>query len=229
MSPSRNLTLIAHFILDQLLPPVLRDSRLVMAPLFYLLFGKKARYFLDFKAQLPKLSDQQINEHYALLADVFMQRETDLNRTCIHYIDQVIVGDEVLDVACGSGFLSRRLADQGKRVTSVDIKVPDERSENPVYLQGVITNLSFADNHFDTVVCTHTLEHIRDIRQAVTEIRRVCSKRLVVVVPCQREYRYTFDLHIHFFPYEHKLRELLGAAGDIKKLGGDFLYVEDMN
>jgi ubiquinone/menaquinone biosynthesis C-methylase UbiE len=48
----------------------------------------------------------------------------------------------------------------------------------------------------------HTLEQVKNIDQALREIRRVCKKRQMIVVPCEKKYRCTFDLHIHFFPYE---------------------------
>ena len=228
MTPSRNVTLIVHFILDNLFPPFVRDSRLFMYPLFYILFRDKTAQFLDFKDKLPSLYDDQINEHYELLGDKFIDRPTDLNRECIEAIDQLVEGETVLDIACGSGFLSKRLAEKGKSVTGMDIIVPVQLSENPLFMKGEITDLPFQDAQFDTVVCTHTLEHIRDCLKAFREIRRVCAKRLIIVVPCQKEYRYTFDLHIHFFPYEYKLRQLVGSEGKIEKLNGDFLFVMDI-
>ncbi len=227
MTVSRNVTLIVHFILDHLLPPVLRDSRVFMYPLFYLVFREKTADFLNFKEQLPILSNEQINQKYSLLGEKFIDRPTDLNRQCIDAIDKLVVGETVLDVACGSGFLSQRLVSKGKSVIGVDIIVPSAPSNNPRFISGEITALPFADKEFDTVVCTHTLEHIRDISKALDEIKRVCAKRLIIVVPCQREYRYTFDLHIHFFPYEYKLRQLVGNQGEIKKLNGDFLVTLD--
>jgi ubiquinone/menaquinone biosynthesis C-methylase UbiE len=199
-----------------------------MYPLFYLLFRDKTGYYLEFKEKLPTLSDQQINEYYELLSSTFIHRETDLNKACIEFIDQNVVGKNILDVACGKGYLSERMAGQGFNVTGVDIIVPPTASENPAYLQAEITDLPFPDNHFDTVVCTHTLEHIRNMDKAISEIERVCKTRLLIVVPCQREYRYSFDLHIHFFPYAYKLREVTGPRGAIQKLGGDFAYMRDL-
>jgi ubiquinone/menaquinone biosynthesis C-methylase UbiE len=230
MKLNRNFTLSIHFILDKLLPPLLRDSYWFMAPIFYLLFGRKSQYYLEFKQKLYTLSDQQINQYYEILVDTFIHRETDLNIESIRYIEKNIQGNTVLDVASGRGFLSEKLAAQGHLVTGVDIFHPSKVQENQnlCFLTAEITALPFPDNHFDTVVCTHTLEHIRDLPLALKETRRVCQKRLIVVVPCQREYRYTFDLHIHFFPYEYNLRKFVGAAGRITKAGGDFIYTEDM-
>ncbi|MFT5716359.1 MAG: ubiquinone/menaquinone biosynthesis C-methylase UbiE [Oleiphilaceae bacterium] len=229
MKLNRNFTLAVHFVLDRLLPPILRDSRWFMAPIFYVLFGEKAKYYLAFKDELHHLSDQDINHYYELLADTFIHRETDLNRESIDYIRNNIKDESVLDVASGRGFMSEILAKQGYKVTGVDIIQPagTDPSSNPVYVTAEITDLPFADNQFDTVVCTHTLEHIRDLPKALSEVRRVCKKKLIVVVPCQREYRYTFDLHIHFFPYEYNLRYFVKGHGTIFKAGGDFIYTED--
>lgn len=41
---------------------------------------------------------------------------------------------------------------------------------------------------------------------ALAELRRVAKRRLIIVVPKQRNYKYTFELHINFFPYLFDLK-----------------------
>jgi SAM-dependent methyltransferase len=36
-----------------------------------------------------------------------------------------------------------------------------------------ITNISFPDNHFDTIYCSHVLEHVTEDRKAIRELWRV--------------------------------------------------------
>jgi ubiquinone/menaquinone biosynthesis C-methylase UbiE len=122
------------------------------------------------------------------------------------------------------------MAERGWQVTAADIMPPanTDGAVNPVFCVADVTLLPFGDKSFDTVVCAHTLEHVSDIQRALSEVRRVCRKRLIVVVPCQREYLYTFDLHIHFFPYAYKLQQLMGPRASIHMAGGDFVAIEDM-
>jgi hypothetical protein len=42
--------------------------------------------------------------------------------------------------------------------------------------------------------------HVQDAHAALEELRCVAKRRLIVVLPKQRPYRYTFDLHLRFFP-----------------------------
>jgi len=45
-----------------------------------------------------------------------------------------------------------------------------------VDLEMDVKNLKFPDEHFDCVICTETLEHVDDIYQAASEIKRVLAK-----------------------------------------------------
>ena len=49
------------------------------------------------------------------------------------------------------------------------------------------------------ITCFHTLEHVRRLDTALSELRRVRKKQLFLIVPRQRFFRFTLDLRIHFF------------------------------
>jgi ubiquinone/menaquinone biosynthesis C-methylase UbiE len=200
----RDFTKYLNYVFDNVIPPVLRDSRYFMMLFFYPLFGRKYRYFMEYKKKAFLLSEGEFNDYYKLLEDRHIKRETDLNKKTIKYIIDNITGETVLDLACGRGYLVKLLSRlfPGKMIFGMDIIIP-EIADIPDNLQlraGNIEAIDFPDKYFDTVICAHTLEHVQNIDIAINELRRVCRKKLIIVVPRQREYKYTFDLHLHFFP-----------------------------
>lgn len=59
----------------------------------------------------------------------------------------------------------------------------------------------------------------------------MAKRRLIIVVPQEREYRFTFNPHLHFFPYPHSfLRYVtpIPAAHVVKSVGRDIYYREDL-
>ncbi|MCU1429662.1 MAG: SAM-dependent methyltransferase, partial [Actinomycetia bacterium] len=143
-----------------------------------------------------------------------------------------VTGERVLDVACGAGFLSGLLADRGHEVVGCDVAVSaGRRGADPrvQWCDGNLEELPFRDRAFDTVVSTHTLEHVQHLAGAIDELRRIAARRLVIVVPRQRPYAVTFNPHIQFFPYRFSLLAWTGTdyRHTIDLVGGDWLYVEE--
>ncbi|HHO52314.1 MAG TPA: class I SAM-dependent methyltransferase [Deltaproteobacteria bacterium] len=232
MRLSRSVSLWIHFFLDQCLPPLIRDNRWFMAIPFRLLFGDKASIFASFKDEAPFMSPEAFRRTYAQLADVHLDRPTDLNAACTEAIEGALVGRTVLDAGCGRGWLAARLAPRAM-VTGLDQHIDPalpEAHPGVTWVEGSVSALPFDDDAFDTVVCTHTLEHVQDLAATVRELRRVARQRLIVVVPRQRPYQHTFDLHLHFFPVRGSLLIAMGGHGGLQECtdrGGDWFYVED--
>src|SRR5262245_28988233 len=91
-------------------------------------------------------------------------------------------GSEVLEVAPGPGFLAIQLAKRGYRVTAVDISGTFVRMarENAVEAGVAIdvrranaSQMPFADNSFDFVICTAAFKNFSDPVGALNEIHRV--------------------------------------------------------
>ena len=179
-----------------------------------------------------------VDEFWQLLKDMdgdYYGRETDLNTDCIEKIENNIYGTTVLEVGCGKGFLANLLSKK-YQVTACDINISQEMKETYTGMRVQEENvecLSFADKEFDTVVCTHMLEHVRNINTSIRELRRVTKKRLIIVVPKQRPYLYTFDGHLRFFPYEHDVLNCMrqedkdACTGVLSNVAGDWYYQED--
>ena len=94
-----------------------------------------------------------------------------------------------------------------------------------------IESLPFADKQFDIVTCSHTLEHVLDLPKAISELKRV-ARKLIITVPKQRYYNYTFDLHIHFFPQISYLLKYINEPTEnitYKNIKGDWTVVVTLN
>ena len=230
---SRETSIRIQRFLDEALPPFIRDSCVLMWLPMKFLFGKHSSRFMDFKKDAYRMSEAEFADLYRDVAEVSeLQGETDLNQRCLDNIPHIVSGNTVLEVGCGRGLLAGKLAESGKRmVTGVDIVVPEtirEQYPKVTFAQGNVEDLPFKDKQFDTVVCTHTLEHVRDLPKAMSELRRVAKRRVIVVVPRQRPYTYNFSLHLNYFPYEWSFPALLGyrEQSTLRDLG-DWLYHED--
>jgi ubiquinone/menaquinone biosynthesis C-methylase UbiE len=232
MSRRAQATLSRAF--NEYLPPAVRDARWFMRRPMRLVFGRQADLVMDFKPRACELTDAEIADVYRELSAYSLALDSDLNGQCIERIASDVAGATALDVGCGAGALAERLS-PAVRVTACDIVLrPDAIARVPAvrFVEANVECLPFDDAEFDTVACTHTLEHARDLPRAVAELRRVARRRVIIVVPKERPYRYTFNLHLHFFPYDHTLLTALGAparrAGRCDVLGGDLYYREDI-
>jgi SAM-dependent methyltransferase len=96
-------------------------------------------------------------------------------------------GARVLEVGCGPGHLSVRLARQhGLEVTGLDLdpamiararanadRLGDSDQRRPLFLVGDVASLAFADGLFDLVVSTLSMHHWADPAAGLAEIGRV--------------------------------------------------------
>lgn len=83
-------------------------------------------------------------------------------------------GERVLEVGCGSGHLTRRLAERGIDVTGIDA------NPNAAEVAGTdrvktmrAESLEFGDASFDAIISIHAIEHIPALEAAFTEMARV--------------------------------------------------------
>lgn len=227
----REATNKIRFVIEDLLPPAFRDSGLFRIAAGLAFRGVDAA--AKFRRRAPFLSEQEYAEFYRAWPRV--HAATDNSDQCVRRIAKDVVGRSVCDVGCGSGYLIRHIRDQSpakaKRHVGVDIVAPDAPENAGIeFFEGKAESLPFADREFDTVICTHVIEHILDYRAALSELRRITAKRLIVVVPMEREGLYTFNPHFHFFPYTHSfLRAMIPVPERhvCTQLGRDIYYRED--
>lgn len=90
-------------------------------------------------------------------------------------------GDNVLDVACGSGATTRdaaKRAGPGGAVTGIDrndgmLAVAADRAPKTTWVNGMAESLPFDDGSFDAVLCQFGLMFFEDRTQALREMQRV--------------------------------------------------------
>ncbi|HKA93198.1 MAG TPA: class I SAM-dependent methyltransferase [Acidimicrobiia bacterium] len=218
-------------VLDRYLPPSVRDSRL-FSNLARRMYNGLAIDIVELKDKAFYLTRAEFAEFYQKLHSRFDQGITDLTPESLDAVLDAVRGKRVLDVACGLGYVCERLAPDHE-VVGCDVAVQAGRRgthSNVRWCDGNVEELPFRDRAFDTVVSTHTLEHVQRFGVALNELRRVARERIVVVVPHQRPYRTTFNPHIHFFPYRFSLLAWTGTERPhtLDLVGGDWLYVEDV-
>jgi len=89
--------------------------------------------------------------------------------------------NKVLDIACGTGALTRRLAEQGFCVTGLDFSFQSLRRLNQAtntirLIQADAAKLPFGSAAFDVVTCMGAWRHFSDPERVLNEICRVLRR-----------------------------------------------------
>jgi SAM-dependent methyltransferase len=228
----RELTNSIRYIMDNWLPPVIRDSRFFMYPAFHFWFkGAYIDEIMNFKKNVFYMSEAEYAGMYEKVQVRAKGRPTDMNDASINFsIEQMDSSAKtLLDVGCGRGYFLNEIARRTNyRLTGCDM-MDKVDGLNADYMQGFVEKLPFADKAFDIVTCTHTVEHIINLQAAVAELKRVAKKQLIIVTPRQKYNYYTLDLHVNFYPIkEMLLRDLDVKNAVCENMGGDWVCVIDM-
>ena len=130
-----------------------------------------------------------------------------------------VKGRTVLDAGCGTGYLSKKLCDQGAHVTGIDFSermIEIARAHNPAIdfrVDSCATLRTLTDAHFDLVVSNYVLMDTPDLHGTLHAFHRVLKPHGVAVLvfshPC--------------FPQE---RATVSQNGDEITYRWDFPYFE---
>src|SRR5215475_5146704 len=118
------------------------------------------------------------------IADVFLQ---DYSRRLVE-VAGIKPGDRVLDVACGTGVVTRLVANKigsAGQVVGLDLnagmlaraRASAETTAAIEWRLGSATDMPFADATFDCILCQHGLQFIPDKAAAMSEMHRVLADR----------------------------------------------------
>lgn len=228
----RELTNRIRFVLEDLVPAFIRDSILFKFPAS-LVWGKHISDLARFRERAAFLTEEEYEQLYRDHPRV--HEGTDNSDACLERIASDVIGSSICDVGCGTGYLLQEIHKRRpelEKLTGVDFVIEDASAlSNIDYVAARVEDLPFEDNAFDTVICTHVIEHVLDYRAAIAELRRITKRRLIIVVPREREYRYTFNPHFNFFPYTHSfLRAMIPVpeAYHCEDIQRDIYYTETL-
>ncbi|GMO24029.1 MAG: hypothetical protein Ta2B_03350 [Termitinemataceae bacterium] len=64
---SREGSVLINYIIENLIPPIIRDCKWFMYPLIRAAYGKNAKHMIDFKQKSPFMRDDIIGSYYECL------------------------------------------------------------------------------------------------------------------------------------------------------------------
>jgi SAM-dependent methyltransferase len=211
----------AYLRFKSMLPDGLREALSALNQRFFARRTIRRKYGpwfdVDWRKKFKMLSDLEWKQAYE---EVWKHHTND----CVEETDAAMIvaalGERgsVLEVGCGMGTLAIHLAEAGFQVTGLDVssealRRARERATGAGltirWAEGFAEKIPFPDDSFDYVTCCHTLEHVKDLDQAVAELKRVARKKVVVLVPKQKFRLYAENYHTHFFESKEQLADAL--------------------
>jgi SAM-dependent methyltransferase len=149
----------------------------------------------------------------------------------LHEFDR-FVGQKVLDVGCGNGYVLSRYAAAGAKVYGVDITSKAvELTEKRFQLLNLggefqvaeAEDLPFADRTFDCVTCMGVLHHVPDTERSLAEIRRVLKPggRLIMMVYHRNSALYRIRFPVDSLLTRKPMQQLVNEVDGVGNQKGD--------
>ncbi len=115
------------------------------------------------------------------------------------FIKKYASNEKILDIGSGGGY--------GESFFPNRVSLDIDKNKNPDIV-GDAHNIPFGDDSFNTILCTEVLEHLKDPKKAIKEMKRVLKPggRLILTT------RFIFPIHTYEYDYyrftEFDLRNL---------------------
>jgi SAM-dependent methyltransferase len=96
------------------------------------------------------------------------------------FVAELVAGQSVLDVGCGSGEGLKILASRATYALGIDL---DDRLRRPDVAVEIKSVADMPDKSFDVVACLDVIEHVEQDRAFVAELFRVARRAVFVTTP----------------------------------------------
>lgn len=130
-----------------------------------------------------------VSDVYDVFEDVYngeVNKKVSMN--VASYLDE---NDTVLELACGTGLITRCAAPACKKLVATDLSVGMLKKtedncfgmRNVVFRKADIMNINCSDERFDKVIAGNVIHLLDDPDGAVAEMNRVCKKGGLIIIP----------------------------------------------
>jgi 2-polyprenyl-3-methyl-5-hydroxy-6-metoxy-1,4-benzoquinol methylase len=143
-------------------------------------------------------------------------------------------GQRLLDVGCGNGMILYNLRERyselyGTELASARVETARRTLDglpSQIFQNNIEDGTEFKNGFFDTVICADVIEHVVNIRPALSEIHRVLKSggRLVVTTPNIAAFRRRVQLLFGKFPSTSAVNEGLQLRNAGELLDGGHLH-----
>ena len=164
------------------------------------------------KVNTEKENESKIWDFYAPVYNIFMRQNRSAYEKMYRRIRKMICGKNVLELAAGTGLISRNTASNAESYIATDFsdKMLEQASKGDVsdhlkFMKANAAELPFDDNSFDIVIIANALHIIPEPERVLSEIRRVLKDGGMLIAP-------NF-IHENQSMISHVNSKLLSAAG----------------
>ncbi len=130
-----------------------------------------------------------VSDVYGVFEDVYngeVNKKVSMN--VASYLDE---NDTVLELACGTGLITRCAAPACKKLVATDLSVGMLKKtedncfgmRNVIFRKADIMNINCSDERFDKVIAGNVIHLLDDPDGAVAEMNRVCKKGGLIIIP----------------------------------------------
>ncbi|MBO5575271.1 MAG: class I SAM-dependent methyltransferase [Ruminococcus sp.] len=130
-----------------------------------------------------------VSDVYGVFEDVYngeVNKKVSMN--VASYLDE---NDTVLELACGTGLITRCAAPACKKLVATDLSVGMLKKtedncfgmRNVIFRKADIMNINCSDERFDKVIAGNVIHLLDDPDGAVAEMNRVCKKGSLIIIP----------------------------------------------